>query len=112
MADTVYKINEDGHLVPYQFPASSNGGDGKPEGSSHDSEEDSTDQISTPDQGQEENGKKEGVKFPLGDTREHAASIGDREVYKVYYNSIGPLHAGILVLGLMAFAVALKFPGA
>jgi len=112
MADAVYKIDEDGHLVTYQFPASSDGGDREIASSSNDSDEDSTDQISAT-QDQDVKGK-EGVKFPSGDKKEHAdpASIGDRQVYKVYYNSIGPVHASILVLGMMAFAVTLKFPGA
>lgn len=113
MADAIYKIDEDGHLVPYQFPASSDGGDGNTASSSNDSEEESTDLMYTRNEEGLGNGK-EAVKPPSGDKKEHAdpASIGDRQVYKVYYNSIGPVHAGILVLGMMTFAVSLKFPGA
>jgi hypothetical protein len=39
------------------------------------------------------------------------ASVRDRDVYKVYFTTIGLRHMAIFILANMAFAVALRFNG-
>ncbi len=41
----------------------------------------------------------------------HAKRVTDLAVYRTYFNSIGPTHMVFFILGGIAFAFTLKFPG-
>jgi hypothetical protein len=96
-ADAVFTISEDGQLLPYQFSA---------EKSSEDRKAD--------DEGP--NKQEEAAECEEGSSLKEAefadpASVRDRDVYKLYFKTIGLVHMTIFILATMAFAVALRFNG-
>ncbi|KAK3313259.1 putative ATP-binding cassette transporter [Apodospora peruviana] len=104
LADVVVRIDEDGHIMPIQFSTLNEDGEGS---SSNSEEEDVTDE--TCNQQAEDNKEATSSAVTMA---EHAnpASIRDRDVYIVYFGSMGTVHLAIFIFGCMVFAVTSRFP--
>lgn len=62
----------------------------------------------------EEEPAQESDKAPVPDAVQQQKAkdmLGDRQVYKIYFKSVGLLHSIIFVLGAMAWSLSFKFSG-
>lgn len=109
MADVILRVDETGRLEPYQFPEQTN-----------DTKEDADGEQSDPDD-LHVDASKEVASVSMRNLHEKKLTprkpeatpvkISDRQVYRIYFKSIGQMNVLLFIAGGIVFAFCLKFPG-